>query len=176
MRPSFVAVHKKIAARVALAGVLAVGGAAAIGACSTETTTDTPGTDAGIDDSAVATAICPATAPAAGSRCTLPEGTTCDFGSCGTRLAQCSGGTWRFGSNPPPRPACPEQPPDIEAPCPECWPAEATCVYGSQDCSAADASLNTSVASCVNRKWTLEVRPCRDAGADVQRDAGPDAD
>lgn len=168
--------HKKIAPRLATAGLAGAALAAAIGACTTEPATDAPNADAGIDDSAVATAICPATAPDAGTPCTLPEGTTCDFGNCGTRLAQCTGGTWRFGSNPAPRPPCPAQPPDIEAPCPECWPSDVTCVYGSQDCSAADASLNTSVASCVNRKWTLDVRPCRDAGADVQGDAAPDAD
>ncbi len=168
--------HKKIAPRAAALGVTAAAVMALIGACTTATTTDTPSSDAGEGDSAVATAVCPAAAPDAGTRCTLPEGTTCDFGSCGTRLAQCTGGTWRFGKNPPPRPPCPSQPPDIEAPCPECWPAEVTCIYGSVDCSAADASVNTSVASCVNRKWTLDVRPCRDAGADVQGDSAPDAD
>jgi len=132
--------------------------------------------DSGVDDSALATAICPTIAPADRSGCTLPEGTTCDFGQCGTVLAQCIGGLWRFGTNAPPRPQCPTLTPETESDCPECWPEDVTCLYGSQDCSLPDASLNTSVAACVKKKWTLEVRPCRDAGPDVQGDAGLDGD
>jgi hypothetical protein len=39
-----------------------------------------------------------------------------------------------------------------------------------------DASINTSVAACMSGRWTLEVRPCRDAGPDVQGDAALDGD
>jgi hypothetical protein len=132
--------------------------------------------DSGVDDSALATAICPNIAPTEGDKCTLPEGTTCDFGQCGTVLARCTGGLWRFGSNRPPNPSCPEQAPETESICPSCWPEDKTCIYGSTDCSSADASINTSVAVCMNGRWTLEVRACRDAGPDVQGDAALDGD
>lgn len=170
----FVAAHKRAALPIAAALVAL----AAAAACFEDGATDGIGTDAGLGDSAIATAVCPAAAPDAGTRCTLPEGTTCGFGRCGTVLAECTGGVWLFGSNPPPAPVCPSEPPATEAPCPdpECWPADASCFYGSQDCTSPDASLNTSIAWCIDRRWTLDVRPCRDAGADVQGDAEPDGD
>jgi hypothetical protein len=145
-------------------------------ACGDEATARPPASDAGIDDAAVALAVCPSTAPAEGTGCTLPEGTTCDFGRCATRIALCTRGAWRFAANTPPLPACPLQPPDLEATCPPCWPEGVTCVYGSQDCSQPDASPNTAVASCVGDRWSVDIRPCRDGGADVQRDGGADAD
>ena len=154
-------------------------GIAWIGACSSDPATDTPQADAGVDDSALATAVCPKQAVDAGAKCQLPEGTTCDFSGCGTAIAQCKQGIWVFANNGSSLPPCPAQPPDIESACPVCWPAGATCVYGSTDCSSPDASLNTSVASCENQKWTLEIRPCRDAGEagpDVQGDAAEDGD
>lgn len=148
----------------------------AFAACGDDVAAPPAEVDSGVDDSALATAICPNIAPTEGEKCTLPEGTTCDFGQCGTVLAQCTGGLWRFGSNRPPNPACPEQAPETESACPSCWPEDKTCIYGSTDCSAADASINTSVAACMNGKWTLEVRTCRDAGPDVQGDAALDGD
>ena len=150
--------------------------AAAFGACGSEEAAPPPAVDAGVDDSALATAICPNIAPTEGSACTLPEGTTCDFGQCGTVLAQCTGGLWRFGANPPPNPSCPERAPDTDSACPECWPEDKRCIYGSTDCTAPDASTKTSVALCMNGNWTLEVRECRDAGPDVQGDAALDGD
>jgi hypothetical protein len=128
--------------------------------------------------------VCPETAPDAGARCVLPEGTTCAFGACGSSIAQCSLGAWRYSGNPPPRPPCPEDFPVSESACPPCWPIEVECTYGSSDCSVADASTNTTVASCVDGgaggplRWSLRSFPCAvtDAGADVQRDAEPDAD
>ncbi|HSO34694.1 MAG TPA: hypothetical protein VLT33_19300, partial [Labilithrix sp.] len=119
---------------------------------------------------------CPTERPTTGSACLLPEGTTCDFGLCGTRLAQCSRGAWIVASNDPPRPPCPEIAPNMDTPCPACWSADVTCSYGSNDCSLPDASDNTTVAACPDGGWVVEFRPCRDAGPDVQGDGGPDAD
>jgi hypothetical protein len=171
VRPRFVAAHKF---RIAAALVVAAGFAA----CGSEEAAPPVEADAGVEDSALATAICPAIAPPEDppTPCTLPEGTTCDFGLCGTVIAQCTGGLWRFGKNRAPNPTCPEQAPVTDAPCPECWPGDKTCNYGSEDCSSPDASVNQSVAACVNGTWTLEVRPCRDAGPDVQGDAALDGD
>jgi hypothetical protein len=151
---------------------------AAFAACGSEESAPPAAPDSGVDDSALATAICPNIAPTEAEKCTLPEGTTCDFGQCGTVLAQCTGGLWRFGSNRPPNPLCPEQAPETESACPSCWPGDKVCIYGSQgaDCSSPDASVNTSVALCMNGRWSLDVRPCRDAGPDVQGDAALDGD
>jgi hypothetical protein len=148
----------------------------AFAACDDDASAPPAPPDSGVDDSALATAICPNIAPTEGEKCTLPEGTTCDFGQCGTVLAQCTGGLWRFGSNRPPSRSCPEQAPETESACPSCWPEDKTCIYGSLDCTLPDASINTSVAACMNGRWTLEVRPCRDAGPDVQGDAALDGD
>jgi hypothetical protein len=177
VRTLFVAAHKTLLAQVAAALIACAASVAVIGACADEPAAEPPQPDSGVDDGAVATAICPTIAPEAGAKCVLPEGTTCDFGFCGTVLARCTGGIWRFASNAPPRPLCPDAaPPDDEAECPQCWPEDVACIYGSQDCSAADASANTAVATCLARRWTVEIRPCRDAGADVQGDAQQDAD
>ncbi|MBX3217508.1 MAG: hypothetical protein KF850_36085 [Labilithrix sp.] len=126
--------------------------------------------------------LCPDAAPEAGEGCVLPEGTTCAFGACGSPIAQCSLGAWRYSGNPQPR--CPRDFPVSESACPPCWPTGLECTYGSVDCSAADASANTTVASCVDGgpdvplRWSLRTFPCAivDAGADVQHDAEPDAD
>ena len=179
MRPHLDVRTRAFVAQIAAALLACAAAAAVVSACADDATTDAPPSDGGLDDRAVATAICPARAPESGSRCVLPEGTTCDFGQCGKLLARCTTGFWRFGANADARPPCPAQPPEIASQCPECWPVETTCIYGSQDCSAEDASVNTSIASCVDRRWALEVRACRDAGdagADVQGDAEADAD
>ena len=169
VRLRFVAAHNFL-----ILVVLAAFGAFA--ACGDDVATPPVEPDSGVDDSALATAICPNIAPTEAEKCTLPEGTTCDFGQCGTVLAQCTGGLWRFGSNRPPNAACPEQAPETEAGCPSCWPGDKVCIYGSTDCTLPDASINTSVAACTNGEWTLEVRACRDAGPDVQGDAALDGD
>ena len=147
--------------------------AAACGAAS-ETTAATP--EGGAEGGQVVVATCPAAQPTNGSPCLLPEGTTCDFGLCGTRLAQCLRGAWRLAPNEPPAPACPDPAPNPGVSCPPCWPAAVSCAYGSTNCSLADASDNTTVASCPAGGWVVEFRPCRDAGPDVQGDGGRDAD
>jgi len=48
-------------------------------------------------------------------------------------------------------------------------------MYGSADCSAADASVNTAVASCADGKWAIDIQPCRTA-LDIQGDAEQSAD
>lgn len=154
----------------------AVALAALAASCAEDLTVRTPTVDASLEDSTVSTAVCPEAMPGGDLACSLPEGTTCDFGGCGTRVAQCSGGRWRVGTNPAPKPVCPAEPPTVDAPCPPCWPESATCSYGSRDCTSAEASLNRSVASCADGRWSLEVTPCRDAGANVQADADADAD
>jgi len=140
--------------------------------------------DSGAPLGVLGDSVCPEVAPDAGEPCVLPEGTTCAFGACGSPIAQCSLGAWRYSGNPPPRPPCPKDFPASESACPPCWPSGLECTYGSSDCSSPDASANTTVASCVDAgsglplRWRLRSFPCAvsDAGADVQRDAAPDAD
>ncbi len=160
-----------------IAGVLLFAAAAVTIASACGTDGDpllTP--EAGAEGAAVLDGGCPVARPANGAECLLPEGTTCDFGLCGTRLARCSGGQWQVASNLPPRPPCPEFPPNIDTSCPACWSADVTCNYGSNDCSLPDASDNTTLATCPDGGWVVEFRPCRDAGPDVQDDGGLDED
>ena len=142
--------------------------------------------DGGLDGGSIDRATCPNVAPAANSPCTLPEGTSCGFGTCALRLARCSQGKWTFGANAPPRTACPINPPTAGDACPKCWPG-GTCTYQPQNCQPdSDAAApNVAVASCIDNPsapigigamWTLSFLPCQDAGADVQGDAGLDAD
>jgi hypothetical protein len=167
----------RISAQIAL--VLALGCAlmAAAGACADDSTATPEVEDGGGEGGSVSRDDCPAAAPVNGSVCLLPEGTTCDFGLCGTRLARCSQGVWQLGANAAPRPPCPADPPSTDIPCPACWPVAVSCTYGSTDCRAEDASLNTAIASCPNGTWVIDIRPCRDGGGpDVQGDGEPDAD
>jgi hypothetical protein len=162
-------------------------GAALVGACGEDAALKPADADSGSTAGAVGEGICPTTAPRSGESCVVPEGTTCAFGACGTPIARCLAGAWRYGGNPPPRPACPApEPPASESACPPCWPAGVTCAYGSEDCSSLDASANRTVASCPGGVWVLQFSPCAalgaapdassEGGADVQRDAGPDVD
>lgn len=155
------------------------------GACGDDGSVARTSPDSGDSGGTLGESVCPIVAPRAGEGCVLPEGTTCAFGACGSPIAQCSHGAWRYSGNPPPRPPCPKDFPVSEAACPPCWPTGLECTYGSRDCSAPDASTNTTVASCVDGgagsplRWSLRTTPCAaiiDAGADVQRDAEPDAD
>jgi hypothetical protein len=144
------------------------------GACSDEPGVTVPSADASTGGGNVAEGVCPTIAPEPGEACLLPEGTTCAFGACGTPIAECRRGVWRYGGNPPPNPPCPApEPPPSESACPPCWPAAVTCSYGT--CTGPDASTNLAVASCPNGTWLLEFTPCAEAGADVQEDGGPDA-
>ncbi|MCL2777707.1 MAG: hypothetical protein FWD73_06855 [Polyangiaceae bacterium] len=120
-------------------------------------------------------AECPDAAPVDGDECELPEGSACFFGLCPVRVAQCMRGIWHLGQNAPPLPVCPAAPPESASDCPPCWPASVTCMYGSADCSAADASVNTAVASCADGKWAIDIQPCRTA-LDIQGDAEQSAD
>lgn len=131
--------------------------------------------DSGLDTGTVAPSICPSVSPEAGELCSLPEGTTCAFGACGTPIAECRLGAWRYGGNPPPQPPCPTEPPPADSVCPPCWPEAVTCQYGV--CSGSDASTNRATASCPTGTWRLTFESCNlDAGADVQQDAAVDAD
>lgn len=133
--------------------------------------------DGGAGSSGVASAVCPGAAPRAGESCLLPEGTVCAFGSCDTQYARCTGGVWRLSPNDPGQPLCPAQSPFPGESCPPCWPVATSCLYGSADCNAPDASENRSIATCADGRWSLAFEPCRDGGgADVQRDGGADAD
>lgn len=147
-------------------------------ACGTDDPSPETAADASFDpDALAAEGVCPAAAPADGEACRLPEGTTCAFEACGTSIAVCGRGVWRYGGNPKPQPACPEAPPTGGAACPVCWPADAVCRYGSADCSKPDASANQTEATCPAGTWVLAFSPCAvDAGADVQGDGGPEAD
>lgn len=164
-------------AQLAAALVLGSASAAVAGACVDTSLTVADAPDSGDGNSSLQRADCPKKEPQNGSLCLLPEGTTCDFGLCGTRLARCTRGAWSAGANAPPSPACPKDPPNKDVPCPDCWPPLVSCTYGSKDCSLTDASINTTITSCPNGKWVVDIRPCRDGGEpDVQRDGGPDAD
>jgi hypothetical protein len=168
---------RSFGAQIAASLVVGAAAAALAGACGDSSSTTSNGLDSGQETSSVTLAECPPAEPTNGSVCLLPEGTTCDFGQCGTRLAQCTRGTWRLGANAAPNPPCPADPPSTDMKCPACWPAKVKCTYGSTDCSAADASVNTAIASCPNGTWLLDIRPCRDGGGpDVQGDGGADAD
>lgn len=145
--------------------------------CAEAGTDDGTVVDAGSSSGAIAPATCPVVAPPAGGECLVPEGTTCAFGPCDTRFARCTGGAWRYSDNDPGQPICPSQPPAAGESCPPCFPTATSCLYGSADCNAADASTNRVVAACVSGLWTLGLEPCRDGGGpDVQGDGGPDAD
>lgn len=158
-------------------GTVAIGAATLAGACGDSSASVNPGSDGGDEGGSVQRAECPTAEPADHSLCLLPEGTTCNFGQCGTILARCTQGAWIMGGNAKPRPLCPADPPNPDLQCPACWPAGGICTYGSTDCSAADASVNTAVASCPQGTWVLDIRPCRDGGGpDVQGDAEADAD
>ncbi|MEA2749506.1 MAG: hypothetical protein QOI41_3649 [Myxococcales bacterium] len=158
-------------------GTVAALAASLEAACGDSSASATGGPDGGEESSTVPRAVCPTAEPSNGGLCLLPEGTTCDFGQCGTRLARCTQGAWVFGGNGAPSPPCPVDPPNPDVQCPACWPAAVSCTYGSSNCSAADASVNTAIASCPHGTWVLDIRPCRDGGGpDVQGDGGPDAD
>lgn len=132
------------------------------------------GTNGGMTDQAT---TCPTADPGDDAGCALPEGTTCSFGTCGTRIAVCSSSHWIFGSNQPPKPQCPKLAPSQGATCPDCWPANVSCPYAPESCEPNDGSVpNNTLASCESQVWNLAFLPCRDAGADVQGDAEPDAD
>jgi hypothetical protein len=168
-------------AALAAALVGAAAAAALAGACTSGSGTTPVDSDAGAETGSVQTAECPTLEPTNGSVCILPEGTTCEFGQCGSRLARCTRSAWNVGTNAAPSPPCPADPPSGDSKCPACWPPQVSCTYGSSDCSAADASVNTAIASCPNGTWILDIRPCRDggiddSGPDVQGDAGTDAD
>jgi len=158
--------------------------AAIVGACGDDQTGAPTRPDSGAPQGALGESVCPAAAPRASEACDLPEGTTCSFGACGSSIAECRLGSWRYSGNPTPRPPCPTDFPASDSVCPPCWPDGVECTYGSSDCSAADASANTTIASCVDggadlpQRWRLRSFPCAvvDAGADVQGDAEPDAD
>lgn len=146
-------------------------------ACTDDASSEPAVPDADGLVSSLGESVCPDAAPAPGEGCVLPEGTTCAFGACGSPIASCVVGAWRYGGNPAARPPCPKDFPASDSPCPACWPSGASCTYGSSDCSQPDASTNTTIASCPGGRWFLATFPCStDAGADVQGDAEPDAD
>ncbi len=154
-----------------------------VGACGDDPAGMSATNDAGNPSAVLEESLCPDAAPEGGEGCVVPEGTTCAFGACGSSVAQCAAGAWRYAGNPPPRPPCPTDFPASESACPPCWPAGVTCVYGSRDCDAPDASEKFTIASCPSGRWTLDSFPCasltdggKDAGADVQGDADADAD
>ena len=170
--------------RLALAVIVVAGAIGAIGACGDDLATPSSALDGGGPTGAVGEGVCPISPPFPDESCALPEGTTCAFNACGTSIAQCVRGVWRYGGNASPRPACPEpSPPASGSPCPPCWPVEVTCRYGSEDCTSADASANVAVAACSNGAWVISFSPCApdggraaDAGADVQGDARANED
>lgn len=157
---------------LALCGVFA--------ACDS-TRTETPEVEAGVEGEAGIDKVeCPKAVPARDAPCALPEGTTCDFGACGTKLAVCTHGLWSFGGNPAPNPPCPGLLPGKGEACPACWPEAKPCPYHPPGCFSEDASdeQRIATASCVENVWAIAYSSCPlfEGGADVQRDAGPDGD
>ncbi len=167
------------------AALIAVALAAIAAGCTEDPLAESPRSEAGAPPAVLGDSVCPVVAPDAGEGCLLPEGTTCAFGACGSQIAECTLGAWRFSGNKQVEPPCPTDFPASQSVCPPCWPATKECTYGSRDCSAEDASANRTVASCVDggagqpARWALRTLPCAkpsDAGADVQGDADADAD
>lgn len=121
--------------------------------------------------------VCPSDLPAQGSACSLPEGTTCDFGFCGALIARCTHGVWRFGGNPPPNPPCPSEVPVNGDKCPACFLPSVKCGYDF--CVVGDAGTDAAralvIASCSEGAWSVGAFSC-DGGPDVQGDGGPIAD
>lgn len=175
-----------MAVSLSVALVFGMASATMTGACTDDLSVAPASDDAGGEGGAVERASCPKDPVADGTTCLLPEGTTCSFGQCGDAVAQCTRGAWRYSANPSPKPPCPDIAPSSGATCPPCWPVDRSCVYGSSDCSLADASPNTAVATCgpaTGGVWKIDIRPCRDggdggsdAGADVQGDGEPGGD
>jgi hypothetical protein len=174
--------HRRLERHVGLRHVAAIAAVLApmalAASCGSGATDDPSREDAGSSSGAVAPAACPTAVPVGGASCSLPEGTTCAFGACDTRYARCASGVWQIAQNGLGRPICPAQPPAVGEACPPCWPSSSSCLYGSVDCAAADASANRAVATCgLEGTWVIGFEPCQDGGGpDVQRDAGPDAD
>jgi hypothetical protein len=161
--------------------LLSLGGGFA--SCKSSDGVDAPA-EAGVEgESGIDKVDCPLQEdpPERNSPCDLPEGTTCNLGACGTKVAVCTHGQWLYGANPAPNPPCPTPtPPAPDTVCPECWPQGKVCTYYPSSCFSADASTEqrVSVASCVDSKWsfTYSACPISDGGADVQGDAGADGD
>lgn len=165
---------RKVFALSAAAGLIAM----IVAACTDESTNVDGTPDSGIDPTTIGTGVCPIVPPRINTTCLLPEGTTCAF-ACGSSIVVCQSGNWRLAGNPPPRPPCPDPAPAADTPCPACWPSAVTCRYGSEDCTAPDASTNRAIASCPDGKWRISFSPCADAGdagSNVQGDADADAD
>jgi hypothetical protein len=167
-----------------------LGAASTAAACGKDDGGSSAGADSGSSNVVVGSSICPSpdAAPNNGDLCLLPPGAACAFGECGS-IFQCAGGVWLKAGNPAPAPACPlAEPPAKDTACPPCWPSDKPCPYETADCTSPDASARRSakraVATCPNGLWILAFEPCAsqdagpdaDSGADVQGDAGLDAD
>lgn len=117
----------------------------------------------------VSPAACPPERPDGGVVCSLPEGTTCAYGACGS-YAVCSRGTWTQATNPKPPRLCPALVPEEGELCGACFDEGGTCVYGDPTCT--DASTNAARATCSAGKFTISIVTCVDGSPG---DSGSDA-
>lgn len=146
-------------------GASAIAGVAAACSSSSAPDTVTTGDASDVVDATGLSATCPKTVPDAGAVCSQPEGTTCAFGLCDGVYAVCTGGAWRSAPVTPVPSGCPEGVPSAGSTCPECFSADASCLY-LQAC-AMDASAVR--ARCVVQSWQLasETCPVDEAGTDA---------
>ena len=110
---------REVRARV-LAPVIAVlvsaSAAVALSSAWTDDFDVAPAIDGGDgDSSSTERAACPKAPPTNGATCTLPEGTTCNFGQCAP-VVQCTRGVWRHGASPSPKRAAATKFPEYVVP------------------------------------------------------------
>ncbi|MBL8608077.1 MAG: hypothetical protein JNL38_12200 [Myxococcales bacterium] len=120
-----------------------------------------------------AASSCPVEAPANGSACALPEGTTCAFGACGG-FSRCTLGVWHVAPSVP-GVVCPEVRPTPGAACPQCVPAGTVCRY-NEACTEG-AGVPTSRATCTasgRLVWVLETNTCPEPDGGAATDGGRD--
>jgi hypothetical protein len=169
-------------------------GASLVVACGEAALPQAERMDAMAPETSVGDGVCPSALPSSGDPCLLPEGTTCAFGSCPLYVVRCTRAAWVLADTAAPASACPEDAPTMGSSCPPCWPETLVCRYSASTCGSVDAGPDASgdagfgeiVAACARAsvrdgmagRWTLSETSCgaQDAGADVQRDAEPDAD
>jgi hypothetical protein len=152
------------------AAVLVVAVVVAIACDTSSVSSQSNGEDASTQGGSDGVVACPKTLPDAGVLCALPQGTTCSFGNaCDGLFATCSGGAWVVPAATPVPSGCPETMPEAGAACPDCFSADASCLY--ENGCAFDASA--TLAACLRGAWTMSSVACTvDAG--TTEDAAPE--
>ncbi len=169
-RAPFVVTLASVATAVACggstAGDLNTGGSASSGATGGSGTGGSGGTSgtsgtSGSGGSGGVAPGCPASFPANGTSCSLPESTLCEYEQgpcCPAWGAQCVNGQWQAyasSCNPPPPDPCPEKPPVAGTACGSqdpCGNSYQYCTYGT----CADSTTPHTVAQCNGGTWEVK--------------------